>query len=186
MLTFIKMRKNIYQNIRIPEDIEVKINGDIINVKGPQGENSRKFNLHKLELYEKDSKIFIGSKKATKKEKKRINTITAHIKNMMEGVQNKFVYELKVVSAHFPITLEKKDGGILIKNFLGEKVPRKAKIPAKAEVEIQKDIVKISSVDKEIAGQTAANIEKTTRIRNRDRRIFQDGIFITNKSGKEI
>jgi large subunit ribosomal protein L6 len=55
-----------------------------------------------------------------------------------------------------------------------------------AELEIEKDIITIKSVDKEIAGQATANLEKATQIKKRDKRVFQDGIYIINKAGKEI
>ena len=132
------------------------------------------------------NKIIIGHKKATKKEKKIINTTTAHIKNMIKGVQKKFEYKLKVVFSHFPITVELKGNEGIIKNFLGEKIPRKFKVIKGADVKIDKDIITVSSTDKEIAGKISADFERATWIRMRDRRIFQDGIFIISKAGKDI
>lgn len=54
------------------------------------------------------------------------------------------------------------------------------------EIEVKKDSITLKSINKEAAGQTAANFEKATKIRNRDRRVFQDGLFIINKCGKDI
>jgi len=180
------MRKELYKKIEIPEGIEAEIKGTTVKVTGPEGENQRKFNIGFLELKKEGNEISIGSKKATKKEKKLMNTVAAHIKNMIKGVQEKFEYELRAVFSHFPITIEVKGHEVLIKNFLGEKIPRKVSVPAGVEIEVNGNLIKIRSTDRELAGQAAANLETATRIRARDRRIFQDGIFMIKKPGKEI
>ena len=134
------MKKELFQTIEIPEGVEVKIEKDVVKTKGPEGENKKEFDITNISLEKKDNQIIIGNKKATKREKKRINTLTAHIKNMIKGVQEKFEYQLKVCFSHFPITVEIQGNDIIIKNFLGEKIPRKLKIPSGADVEVNKDI----------------------------------------------
>jgi large subunit ribosomal protein L6 len=42
--------------------------------------------------------------------------------------------------------------------------------------------VVLTGIDKEKVGNTAANIEHATRIRKRDPRVFQDGIYITERA----
>ncbi len=180
------MKKEIFEEIEIPEGVEANIEGDTLIVKGPEGENKRTFIINNLVFEKKENKIIIGNKKSTKNEKKRIYTLVAHIKNMLKGVKEKFVYELKIVFSHFPITAEIQGNKVFIKNFLGEKIPREVEIPEGAEVEINKDQVTVKSIDKELAGQASANLEKATSVGSRDKRVFQDGIYITNKAGKEI
>jgi large subunit ribosomal protein L6 len=180
------MKKEFFQKIEIPEDVDILIIENEIIVKGKEGENKRKFNFHNLEIEKKDNNLIIGCKKATKREKKMTNTFVSHIRNMIKGVQEKFEYLLKVCSSHFPITVKIEDNKIIIKNFLGEKIDRILKFPEDVEVKINSDIIKVNSIDKELAGQTAADLEKITKIRNKDRRIFQDGIFIINKAGVNI
>lgn len=172
--------------IIIPDEVEADVSKNKLTLKGKGGENSREFNLGEINLEKKDKKIVLSCDKTTKKEKRIINTSIAHIKNMMEGVQKKFEYQLKICSSHFPITVKIEGDNAIVKNFLGEKVDRKIKLPKNAEVKLNGDIITIISANKEIAGQTAANLEKVTKIRNRDRRIFQDGIYIINKPGKEV
>jgi large subunit ribosomal protein L6 len=180
------MKKELSQIIEIPEGVEVKIEEDLVEVKGPAGENKREFDVTNLTLEKKDNQVIISHKKATKREKKMMNTLRSHINNMIKGVQEKFEYKLKVCFSHFPMTVEVQENKAVVKNFIGEKIPRIVSIPKGAEVKIEKGIITVTSVDKEIAGQAAANFEKATKVPMKDRRVFQDGIYITNKAGREM
>jgi large subunit ribosomal protein L6 len=79
------------------------------------------------------------------------------------------------------MTLKVEGSKLAINNFLGEKKPRFAEILPNVNVDIKGQNITVSSPDKEAAGQTAANFEKATKVKNRDRRIFQDGIYIVEK-----
>jgi large subunit ribosomal protein L6 len=179
------MKKDLIKKVNIPEGIEINIDGTKITVKGKIGESSKIFKIKNIKIEKDAENVIISSKNATKKEKKVMNSIAAHIENMISGVNNKFEYKLKICFSHFPITVEVKKNEAIIKNFLGEKISRKAKILDDVEVKVDKDIIEVSSKDRESAGQTSANLEKATWIRMRDRRVFQDGIFITKKPGRK-
>lgn len=180
------MKKKLYTTVEIPEGVEVGLEGTEISVKGPEGELKREFDVLNLDFEKKENKLIIKCEKATKREKKMMNTIVAHVNNMIKGVQKKFEYQVKICSSHFPITLNIQEKEAIVKNFLGEKVPRKVRIPQGVELKKEGEIITITSMNKELAGQTAANFEAATKIRKRDRRIFQDGIFIINKNGREM
>jgi large subunit ribosomal protein L6 len=180
------MKKALIKKIEIPEGVEVNIVGDKVSVKKGNNINEREFDLNRVNVQKKGNEIIFEDKQASKKEKRQINTLVAHINNMIKGIQEKFEYKLKVCFSHFPMTVEVKGNEAIIKNFLGERSPRKVKIPTGAEVKVDKEIITVTAHDKEVAGQAAANFEMVTRITNKDRRIFQDGIFITNKCGEEM
>jgi large subunit ribosomal protein L6 len=172
------------ETLEIPGGIEANLDGDEIVVKKNNKEVRRRLN-NRINVKIEGNKIIISSKKESKREKKILFTIKAHIKNAFEGLTTPFKYKLQAVSVHFPMTLEvdKTNNVLLIKNFLGEKKPRSIKIIPGVEVKLNKEHIELESVDIEKAGQVAANIEKGTKIRLRDRRVFQDGIFITEKPG---
>jgi large subunit ribosomal protein L6 len=134
----------------------------------------------------KENKILIKSRKNTKREKKLIGTLKANLKNMFKGSSELHKYSLKVCSGHFPMKVEVKEDTLTISNFIGEKFPRKLKLKEGVNVKVEGDMVNVESVDKSLAGQTAADIEQLTRRTNYDTRIFQDGIYVINKDGKEI
>ncbi len=60
------------------------------------------------------------------------------------------------------------------------------KLKEGVSIKVEGDMINVESIDKGLAGQTAADIEQLTRRTNYDTRIFQDGIYIINKDGKEI
>ena len=101
---------------------------------------------------------------------------------MVKGVSEGFEYKLTVVYAKFPMTVEVKDNKFIVKNLLGEKVPRTVPLPSDVEVKVEgsKDIT-VTGIDKEKVGQVAASLEQSTRISHFDRRVIQDGIYIVEK-----
>ena len=180
------MKKDLQQTIEIPKGVEVNLDGSSVTVKGTEGKINRSFDLGKLNFDKENNKIIIGNKQSTKREKKMMNTIAQHIRNMIKGVQEKFEYKLKICFSHFPMTVKQEDRKIIVRNFLGEKIPREMTLPEGVEIKIDKAEINVRSVDKELAGQAAANFETVTKIRGRDKRVFQDGIYITNKAGREM
>jgi len=184
---FIKMKlKKLKQEIEIPSGIEILIEGNTVKTKGPKGENHRFFHYPKIQISKQDNKILLIAKNPSKREKTMMGTMKSHIKNLIKGVDKGFIYKLKICSGHFPMKVTVEKNNIIVNNFLGEKVPRKAKILAGVQAKIEGDEIILKGIDKELVSQSSANIELATRITNRDRRIFQDGCFITSKDGKEI
>ncbi|MCW7070942.1 MAG: 50S ribosomal protein L6 [Methanophagales archaeon] len=196
--------------IPIPDGVTVSVNGRRVKTEGPKGEIERelwhpgvqiqveekqteeKQTEEKREQREKgsdstgSSEIVIKTDLGRKKKKAMAGTYASHLKNMLVSVQEGFIYKLKAVHAHFPmqITLTKEGNAVSVANFLGERKPRIAKIGAGVKVEIKgkgEEIV-VSGLNKEEVGQTAANIEQATRIKGYDSRVFQDGVYLVEKS----
>jgi len=182
------LSKEVKQTIVIPEGVQFEVDKKTYTFKGPRGEVKKILFSPIVQISKEENKIVLNSNvlKPTKREKCMINTFKSHIKNLIKGVQEGFTYKLKICSSHFPMTVTADKEKLTVKNFLGEKVPRVAKIVDGSTVKIDGEDITVESPDVEKAGQTAANIEKSTRITNKDRRKFQDGIYITEKAGKKI
>ena len=166
--------------IEIPDGVRITKEDGTIIVSGARGEVKKILSHPHVEI-KIDDKITIESKNERRKNKAVVGTWKAHIRNMIKGVTDGFKYEMKIVYTHFPITATVAGNSVEIKNFMGGKGIRKAKILDGVEVEIQKDTITLKGIDKEKVGQTAANIEQACRTRKKDSRIFQDGIYITRK-----
>ncbi len=170
---------NFFQRkLKIEESVKVIIEGHIVRVKGPIGKIEKKLAHPNIKIEVKEGNVVLTSKNNSKHDKRLIGTFEAHIKNLIYGIKNGYTTELKICSGHFPMKVTIDGMQVVISNFLGEKIPRKANIIDGANVKLDNDILIVSGVDKEKIGQTAANIERATRITNRDRRVFQDGIYL--------
>ncbi len=175
-------KATIKEEIKIPEGIQVSIEGKTVHAKGQKGSISKILSNPKIELVVSGNVVHIScSQNPRRKEKALIGTYKAHIKNMIKGVSQGFECKMKTVFSHFPIKTSVEGNHLLIQNFLGERFPRKAEILENVKVEVKGDQITLSAADKEKVGQTAANIERATKVKNRDIRVFQDGIYIVKR-----
>lgn len=171
----------VKRTIKVPEGVEVEIEDGTVTISGPKGEISRRFDLIGITVEREGDEIIVKSESSKKRIRALVGTTIAHINNMIKGVTEGFVSKLKVVYSHFPISVSVRDDKFIIENFIGEEKPRVANIVGETEVEIKNDEIEVKGTDKEDVGQTAANIEQTARAKGRDPRIFQDGIYITER-----
>ena len=161
--------------MKIPEGAKVSVEGGKVTVSGAKGTLVRDFSHPGVKLEMKGGEFDATGELAL------VNTVKAHVKNMAEGVVNGYSKKLKILYSHFPVSVEVKGKEMLIKNFLGEKQPRKSKIAGQTKVEAKGQEVTVSGPSKEEVGQTIANIRSATRIRNRDSRVFQDGFYVVEQ-----
>jgi|TARA_B110000495_G_C22862360_1_gene502873 large subunit ribosomal protein L6 len=176
---------HIAHKISLPDGVSVTISDSLVTISKGGSSLSRDFNHPKIEVINSDNKLTVFCNLPRRAEKALAGTWAAHLKNMVNGIEQGFEYHLKAVYSHFPMTLKVQGNVLTVTNLFGEKVPRVAKLPwSPGEVEVKvsnKTDVVVKGIDKEKVGQTAANIERSCKIRNRDRRVFQDGIYITSK-----
>lgn len=168
--------------VLIPTEVKASMKGTAVTVKGPKGQVTRDFGHPKVKVSLKDDHFHVECEYPRTKEKALVGTYTSHLKNMVEGANHGFEYYMKVVYSHFPMKLAVKGEKFVIENFLGEKAPRSANILEGAKVVVKGNEVFVTGSDLEKVSQTAANIERATKIRGFDPRVFQDGIYIVEKA----
>ena len=173
--------KELVHNVDIPEGVSIDSSSSDVKVTGPRGELSRNFEHSAIKFEKADNKLKIIGNNLRKKEKALIGTWNAHLSNMVKDVNQGFLYEMKIVFAHFPMKVVVKGNIVAIDNFLGEKASRSSAIVGNVKVKVKGDAITIEGNNVEDVGQTAGNLEKATIVKGRDTRVFQDGIYVISK-----
>jgi large subunit ribosomal protein L6 len=176
----------IEEKIELPSGVTAKIEMGVVTIKGAKGEVKKILRSPEVTIKEEGNSVIISTVRSTKGDKKMVYTFVAHLNNMIRGVQEGYTYKLKVCSSHFPIKTTVAGSEFIIKNFLGEREPRTMKITPGVKIIVNGSDIIVEGIDKEATSQVAATIERISMIKGRDRRVFQDGIFITEKAGKSI
>jgi large subunit ribosomal protein L6 len=171
---------------QVPGDVQVEVSGLTVTVKGKGREDKRSFNAKHVEIKKDGDMIEVITQSPRKVDRADVGTITGHIRNMVKGVENGVTYKMKAVYAHFPLTVKVTGNTLNVENFLGEKKARTMKMVEGVKVEIKGQDITLTGVSKERVGLCAAQIEQLCRVRNRDRRVFQDGVYIIEKDSKPL
>ena len=173
----------IEHTVTIPEGVTANISEDgVVTITGPKGTLTRAFESDVVQLFQDGSGLIVRVDLPRRKQRALAGTWNAHLNNMVKGVTDGFTYNLKAFYSHFPMTLAVNGNTFQVNNYFGERVPRTAHILDNVDVKVSNKVeVTVSGIDKEAVGRTAANIERCTTVKNRDRRVFQDGIYLLNK-----
>lgn len=167
-------------SINVPEGITAKLESGALVVTGKLGSNTRSFNQKLVSVNVESGSVSIEPNdkgNIAKKANMAAIAFASEVRNDIKGVAEPYVIKMDIVFSHFPMTVEVSGHTISIKNMLGERFPRTAKIAGDTKVEVKGKEVHISGTKREDVSQTAANIRKTCKVKGRDERIFQDGIY---------
>ncbi|MFH1247024.1 MAG: 50S ribosomal protein L6 [Candidatus Micrarchaeota archaeon] len=166
------------EKLQIPSGItvEVKKNNLAVSGKGKTFEIPFDNRITGIKV-EASEIVFNFVDKENKNKRACTSSIVAHVKNAFIGIETGFSKKLQVVYSHFPVSIEIKGCQGVIKNFLGEKLPRVAEIIGDTKVDVKGQDIVVSGSSKYAVGQTANNFIIATRIKGKDRRVFQDGIY---------
>jgi large subunit ribosomal protein L6 len=172
----------VERKVTIPDGVTAKLDGTVFTVKGAKGELVRDLRYPGVAVVIEDGEVVITTESSRKRIVAMVGTHAAHVQNMFDGVISGYEYKMKVVYSHFPIQIKVKGDIVEVNNFLGEKQARYAKILPGVSVKVGNDELTLTGIDKDVVGSTAAMIERATKVRNRDSRVFQDGIYIVQKA----
>lgn len=186
MLISTNMKNALTESVAVPDGITCTVSGLKLRCAKGSASLERTFQIPGTHASLKDQTLTFTCAKGNKKTRASLLSAAAHIRNMFRGLETPFVYELEICNVHFPMTVKLEGARFVVTNFLGEKEKRVANVLPNVTVDVKGQKVTVSSADLEAAGQTAANLEKATHVSKRDRRVFQDGIFITSKCGNPI
>jgi len=172
------------RTLEVPQSVQLSIDGRLVKVTGPKGALQENFAHLPVQFAIEGATLRVYSTWARKREVALVGTALAHVKNMIRGVTKGYTYKLKVVYAHFPVTIKvhEKEKNLTIENFTGEKTPRIIRIVGSARVKVVGDEVHVQGNNLADVSQTAANIQTGTKIGDKDQRVFLDGVYIFEKS----
>ena len=157
-----------------------------MTVTGPRGTLTNSFSHINLDIQASAKDIKITVFHGKRKHIACIRTVCSLIENMFKGVTKGFQYKMRFVYAHFPINvnIQNNDTLVEIRNFLGEKIIRRVQMLDGVTVKTstaQKDEIIIVGNDLQNVSQSAALIQQSTLVKNKDIRKFLDGMYVSEK-----
>ncbi len=143
------------QPIKIPEEVRVSLEDSKVRVVGPKGELELRL-PRKIKVEAKGKELAISRQAEDKQTRANQGTIRQSLVNMIEGVKNGWTKILEIQGTGYRAKME----GEKLVLSLGFSHPVEI-IPAKGiEIQVEKNLIKISGIDKALVGQEAARIRK--------------------------
>ena len=170
--------------VEVPAGVTFAVRATTLSAKGPLGSVARPFPSDVIALTPGAGSVTVELRVPSDRKRAQalLKTWAAHVRNLGRGLTLGVEARMKVVAAHFPMKVSVRGEELVIENFLGEKYPRTTRLRPGTKAVVEGDIVTLSGHDVEQVGQSAANIERVTHIRDYDPRVFQDGIYLIERA----
>jgi large subunit ribosomal protein L6 len=179
-------KKNQGQNVSVelPPGVTGSFQDGRLLITGPLGKVSQDFSKIPVGVKIEGSNVNIGTTGSRRTDNAILNTARSLAANAIHGVQLGYEYKLKVIFAHFPVTVKVQGNKVLVENFYGERSPRVAEIIGDTKVQVQGEDIIVTGVSIKDVGQTAANLEQATTVKRKDQRVFLDGVYVYERNRK--
>ncbi|MHB8565994.1 MAG: 50S ribosomal protein L6 [Nitrososphaerales archaeon] len=179
-----KKNQVLDMSVELAAGVTAKFQKDKLLIQGPLGKVEQDFSKIPVEIKIEGKTIKILSRGARRKDRSIFNTARSLVLNAVQGVTNGYQYKLKVIFAHFPVSIKIQGQNILVENFYGERSPRVAEIVGDTKAEVQGEDIILNGVSIQDVGQTAANLEQATTVKRKDQRVFLDGVYVYERTRK--
>ena len=168
--------------ILIPEGIKVKLEGNIIVVKGPKGELSKEIRPE-IAIEIKENRILVSIRIENKQTRALWGLTRALISNMVKGVTEGFEKKLEIEGLGFKAQVTGND----LELFIGFSHSVKIRAPENVNFTVEKNIITVSGPDLERVSQTAAKIRKVKPTEPyKGKGIKYLGEIVRRKVGKKV
>ena len=143
------------QPVPVPSGVELKINGSTVDVKGPKGQLTRQMHPN-MKIEFKNNEVTVTRPTDGRLDRSLHGLTRTLINNMVLGVTTGYSKQLNIVGVGYKVALKGKD----LELNLGHSHAIKYPAPKGIEFEIdgKKNTIVIKGVNKEVVGQTAAEI----------------------------
>ena len=168
--------------IEIPEGVEVQINRQKITIKGPRGELSREVRPE-IKVGIKQGKIFVSIKRQTKQSKAFWGLTRALLANMVKGVVSGYEKKLEIHGLGYKAKMQ--DEELVL--FAGFTHLVRIKTPEGIKISVERNIITVSGIDKELVGLVASKIRKVRPAEPyKGKGLRYQGEIIRRKAGKKV
>lgn|SRR5579884_461816 len=168
--------------VEAPASVKIAKDGNMLVVKGKVGTVKKDFTKLPATVTVEGNKVNIKAYGKRKRDLAVTNTARSIVSSMIKGVEKGYTYKLKIIFAHFPISVKVKGKEVHIENFFGERSARVATIVGEAtKVNVVGEDIVVQGPSLEDVSQTAANIELSTKIKDKDQRVFLDGLYVYSR-----
>lgn len=171
--------------VTITKGVEVKIDGNVVHVKGPKGELFQEIHPD-IKVSIEEGEVLVQRPSDEKEHRSKHGLYRALIANMVEGVSNGFKVQLELVGVGY----RAKSQGQQLELSLGYSHPILVVLPKEIKVEAGQEkgknpIVTLESHDKQLIGQVAAKIRSLRKPEPyKGKGVRFVGEFIRRKAGK--